>query len=118
MTGFSDMDETTVAEFRRQIAGRLAELDAEDALGEAGQATVELDQQAVGRLSRMDALQNQAMARATGARRQVERARLKQALARIEEGEFGYCEDCGDEIAAGRLRLDPSATRCVDCASG
>ena len=112
------MYDTEFAEFRDLINARLTELEAEDALGESGQATVELDQQAVGRLSRMDALQNQAMAKATGARRQAERTRLHAALARMDEGEFGYCEDCGEDIAAGRLRLDPAATRCVSCANG
>ena len=112
------MNDLHIAEFRDLILSRLAELEAEDALGESGQAVVELDQQAVGRLSRMDALQNQAMAKATGARRHAERNRLQAALGRMEEGEYGYCEDCGDEIAAGRLRLDPSVTRCVECANG
>ena len=112
------MDHKTESEWRATILARLKDLDSEDELGRAGQATVELDQQAVGRLSRMDALQNQAMARATGARRKTERARLQAALARLDEGEFGYCEDCGEEIAPGRLRLDPAATRCVSCASG
>ena len=112
------MNAAQLQEFRDLIAERLAQLNAEDALGEGGQAPVELDQQAVGRLSRMDALQNQAMAKATGVRRQAERTRLKAALARMEEGEFGYCEDCGEEIAAGRLRLDPAAIKCVDCANG
>lgn len=112
------MNNESLQEFRDLIAARMAELDAEDEAGQAGQATVELDQQSVGRLSRMDALQNQAMAKATGARRKTERARLKAALARMDEGEYGYCEECGEAIAAGRLRLDPAATRCVDCASG
>lgn len=104
--------------FRTLITERLKALDAEDRLGAAGQATVTLDQQAVGRLSRMDALQNQAMARATGTRRAAERQRLHAALDRIASNDFGYCEDCGDLIAAGRLQLDPAATRCVACASG
>lgn len=112
------MNDAFVDEMRTQIAARLEALAAEDALGAAGQATVELDQQAVGRLSRMDALQNQAMARATATRRGTERARLQAALARMDEGEFGYCDDCGDEIAHGRLRLDPSVIRCVECANG
>lgn len=112
------MDHDTESDWRKDILARLDALEAEDALGRSGQATVELDQQAVGRLSRMDALQNQAMARATGARRQAERARLSAALARLDAGEFGYCEDCGDAIAPGRLRLDPAATRCIGCASG
>lgn len=112
------MDETTQTRFRAQIAAMLADLDGEDRRGQAGQATVELDQQAIGRLSRMDALQNQAMARASQVRRQVLRQRLMAALARMEEGEYGYCEDCGEAIVEGRLVLDPAATRCMSCATG
>jgi len=112
------MNDENLARFRGLIETRLADLTAEDQLGETGQTKVELDQQAIGRLSRQDALQNQAMAKATQARRQVERTRLTVALARMDEGEYGYCEDCGDEIAPGRLELDPAATRCVDCANG
>lgn len=112
------MNDSDIARFRDQIEARLAEIDAEDALGRSGQATVELDQQAVGRLSRQDALQSQAMARATHVRRDVERRRLRAALERIREGEFGYCEDCGDEIAQARLALDPGVTRCISCANG
>ena len=107
-----------IDEFRDRIERRLAERDTEDALGAEGLRTVALDQQAVGRLSRMDAIQQQAMAQATRARRDAERTRLKGALARIGAGEFGYCEDCGEVIAPGRLRLDPCVTRCVSCASG
>ncbi|MET4102032.1 DnaK suppressor protein [Roseovarius sp. MBR-78] len=112
------MKDSDIARFRDQIETRLAEIDAEDALGRSGQATVELDQQAIGRLSRQDALQSQAMARATHVRRDVERRRLRAALERIREGEFGYCEDCGDEIAQARLALDPGVTRCISCANG
>ncbi len=112
------MNESDLQQFRNLITERLQQLDAEDTLGQEGKAVVELDQQAVGRLSRMDALQNQAMAKATDARRQGERARLTAALARIEDGEFGYCDDCGDEIASGRLALDPAAMKCVECARG
>lgn len=112
------MNKENLVRFRDLINMRLAELNAEDQLGETGQATVELDQQAIGRLSRQDALQNQAMAKATQARRQVERKRLAAALVRMDEGEYGYCEDCGDEIAPGRLELDPAATHCVECATG
>jgi len=100
------------------IKARLADLREDDALGASGQATVGLDQQAIGRLSRMDALQNQAMSNANSARRKVERQRLLAALARIEIGTFGYCEDCGEEIAKGRLDLDPAALKCIDCANG
>lgn len=112
------MDDAAQARMRARIAAMLAELVDEDRRGQAGQATVELDQQAVGRLSRMDALQNQAMARAGQVRRQVQRQRLLAALARMEAGDYGSCEDCGEEIVEGRLMLDPAATRCMSCARG
>ncbi len=112
------MNSAEIEAFRHLLEKRLAMLDAEDKLGAEGQATVELDQQAVGRLSRMDALQNQAMSKAGHVRRQSERKRLKAALERLQDGEYGYCEDCGERIATGRLELDPAATRCIDCARG
>lgn len=118
MWGISGMNETKVAEFRALIEARLAEIAREDALGQTGQQVVTLDQQAVGRLSRMDALQNQAMSKAQQARRDAERRRLLAALGLMESGEYGYCEDCGETIPEGRLRLDLAATRCVSCASG
>ena len=63
------MDDHDIAELKQALVDRLAALDEEDARGTQGQRTVDLDQQAVGRLSRMDALQNQAMAKAQAARR-------------------------------------------------
>jgi DnaK suppressor protein len=105
-------------DWRAFIADAVKSLDDEDALGADGQSTVTLDQQSVGRLSRMDAIQQQAMAQATQARRNAMRIRLQAAVKRIDAGEFGYCEDCGDEIPEARLRLDPGVTRCISCASG
>lgn len=97
---------------------RLAALDAEDAAGQAATQTVHIDQQAVGRLSRMDALQNQAMAQAQARRRSVERQRLHAALARLAEGDYGYCTDCGEAIAPDRLKTDPTLPRCRSCTLG
>lgn len=77
---------------------------------------VELDQQSVGRLSRMDAIQVQEMARATEARRQERLLRIAAALKRIEDGSFGECLECGEDIAAKRLQLDPTVVLCIDCA--
>ncbi len=112
------MNETDQNRFRTQITALLVQLAQENALGHSAQATVELDQQAVGRLSRMDALQNQAMAKASHVRRQTLKTRFEAALRRMDAGEFGYCEDCGDDIAQARLALDPAATRCISCAKG
>ncbi|RSK33661.1 TraR/DksA family transcriptional regulator [Rhodovulum iodosum] len=94
----------------------LRDLEQDSLRGAEGTETVILDQQSVGRLSRMDALQQQAMAKATQARRAGQATRIRAALARIEEGEFGYCTECGDEIAHGRLDLDPTTPTCISCA--
>ena len=112
------IDAIRLADFRAKLETILAELDLEDALGSDSQKTVELDQQAVGRLSRMDAMQQQAMAKATQNRRAQMRARILAALERMQEDEFGYCMDCGDEIPLKRLDLDPTAALCVSCARG
>ena len=99
------------------IAEREALAD-EDAAGRDDRAAVELDQQSVGRLSRMDAMQRQAMAQATMRRRAARAARIRAALERIEEEEFGWCQDCGEPIARARLDLDPTIATCVSCAAG
>ncbi len=80
-------------------------------------APVELDQQSVGRLSRMDALQQQSMALAEERRRTLRLKQIAAALKRIEEEEYGYCVSCGDEIVLKRLELDPAASVCTACAS-
>ena len=108
----------TEDEARTALEARLGELESEDAANADSRDTVELQQDSVGRLSRMDALQQQAMAQAQVRRRETERKRIESALARIEEGEWGYCMTCGEEIAEKRLRHDPSVPLCVKCASG
>lgn len=112
------MNDAEKSRIRKVIEARLLELDEENALGREGQSTVTLDQQSVGRLSRQDALLSQSMAKATQVRRDQEAMRLRQALERIDSDDFGYCEDCGEEIAPKRLAFDPSVTRCISCASG
>jgi DnaK suppressor protein len=79
-------------------------------------APVELDQTMVGRLSRMDAIQGQAIAEEVKRRRDNEILRINAALQRIPEDEYGYCLNCGDDIAEQRLELDPSTALCNKCA--
>lgn len=105
-----------VSHFRELLLQRKSELAA---LAETGQETslpVELDQTRVGRLTRMDALQGQAMSLETKRRREQELVRISQALKRMELGEYGECLKCGEEIAIGRLEVDPAATLCINCA--
>ncbi len=77
---------------------------------------VELDQARVGRLSRMDAMQQQAMAQAAVNLSNHELQRIEAALKRIDTSEYGCCVLCDEEIAEGRLRFDPSVLICIACA--
>jgi DnaK suppressor protein len=105
-----------LGEARRRLEARRVEIERLLELGEEGTAAVELDQQRLGRLSRMDALQQQAMAQNAERRRKAELGRVLAALRRIEEGDYGDCLVCGEPIAERRLKLDPAATHCVNCA--
>jgi DnaK suppressor protein len=85
--------------------------------GDQAEQTVELDQTRMGRLSRMDAMQAQAMSKETGRRRRQNLLQIDAALKRIEEDDYGYCQECGEDIAPARLEVDPTALLCITCAS-
>ena len=102
--------------FRTKLLERRQALLEEERLSEADRASVALDQESVGRLSRIDAMQVQAMALAQQRRRQAELGAVNSALRRIEEGEFGYCIKCAEDIAPERLEHNPAIATCIDCA--
>ena len=104
--------------YRARLNDELERLVGESAATKSERDPVELDQQSVGRLSRMDALQVQAMAQETERRRQVRIQVLRAALKRIEKDAFGYCVACGEDIAEARIELDPASATCIDCAGG
>ncbi|MEM9436338.1 MAG: TraR/DksA C4-type zinc finger protein [Pseudomonadota bacterium] len=110
------MEEFTA--FRDVLHAELKELDEADELGREGRKVVELDQQSVGRLSRMDALQNQAMAQAQAGRRAARRTAIATALGRIDDGTFGLCADCDELIEPKRLSFDATTRLCLDCQRG
>lgn len=84
--------------------------------GQQAEGVVELDQARVGRLSRMDAMQAQAMSVETGRRRRQHLVEIDAALERIGTGDFGECFECGEYIHPGRLEANPVATLCIQCA--
>ena len=116
----SSMKITSNAPNAKKVRDRLhairQELQALMSGSSEARSTVELDQTAVGRLSRMDALQGQQMALATDRRRALELKRIESALKRLEDGDYGYCVRCEEPITAKRLAFDPAVTLCVTCA--
>ena len=109
-------DGIDVESFHAKLNQSREELTALSKAATDSRKPVELDQQSVGRLSRQDALQQQAMAKAQEARRGNELRKIEQALARIDDGEFGWCEECGEAIDVRRLEIDLTATHCAPCA--
>ncbi|WP_422342559.1 TraR/DksA family transcriptional regulator [Parasphingorhabdus sp.] len=111
-----DLSKSQIAALKTIMLERQAGLKALDEEAAGWSDTVELDQQSVGRLSRMDAMQQQEMARAEARRRTSDLARIDIALKRIDEDEYGWCAECGEPIAYKRLEIDPAAALCVTCA--
>jgi DnaK suppressor protein len=104
------------ASIRARLLARRDELARLQSTADEAVETVELDQARVGRLSRMDALQGQAMAQESLRRQQIERTRIDSALRRLDDGSYGECLFCGEPVSDGRLAADPTATLCIACA--
>lgn len=105
-----------LAVYRRRLEELRQELTDLKQTGDEAAGIVELDQTSVGRLSRMDALQGQAMSQERGRRREIELRNIAAALQRIEQGDYGYCVSCDEPIVRKRLDFDPAATQCIACA--
>lgn len=104
-------------EIRDRLVALRTELEAAAESAAGSSAIVELDQSKVGRLSRMDAMQAQAMAMASDQRRDATLRRIAAALQRIDDGEYGVCQSCDEPINPKRLEFDPTVLLCVECAS-
>jgi len=102
--------------YRQQLQALLDGLVEQAEMAGDSADVVELDQSRFGRLSRMDALQAQAMSRETQRRRRELVGAVRSALARIDSGEYGDCVECGEPIPPGRLDIDPAAALCLGCA--
>jgi DnaK suppressor protein len=104
-------------EWRDRLLTLRVELQNLAETGDASAAVVELDQSKVGRLSRMDAMRAQAMAKASSNRRQTMLTKITAALKRIDNGDYGFCRECEEPINPKRLEFDPTAIHCIGCAS-
>ncbi len=110
------MTDPDIAFFRALLVEKRAEILALKDARRQSQQTVELDQARVGRLSRMDALQQQAMAQASQRSVDLMLVRIEAALRRCDNGSFGLCSECDQPIAIGRLQIAPTSLTCIACA--
>ncbi|MDT8388125.1 MAG: TraR/DksA family transcriptional regulator [Thiogranum sp.] len=110
-------DSLDVEHFRSRLVQMRDEILSLRESRDASAAPVKLDQCAVGRLSRMDALQQQAMAQDNRQRAEQQLLRITAALRRLDEGRYGDCLECDEPIDPRRLESDPAATLCISCAS-
>ena len=108
-----DFSDEFVTRQKQRLLDMRQELDEQGVHNKDATSTVELDQTKVGRLSRMDAIQAQEMAKETERRRLAQIKRVDAALKRIEDDEYGYCMVTGKPIDKKRLELDPAAPTAV-----
>ncbi|MCP4809197.1 MAG: TraR/DksA family transcriptional regulator [Proteobacteria bacterium] len=69
----------------------------------------------IGRLSRMDAMQQQAMAKAERELQKVRLMQVEAALERVDDDEYGWCCQCGEPVGVRRLTARPEVPFCVPC---
>ena len=115
------MDIATKSKIKRVVKKQILELRQQVNLSEVSAQTVELDQTLTGRVSRIDAIQQQKMAQSSFARDQKRLLKLKEVLVRLSKGgdagdqEYGRCEECDEEIAIARLLVKPESNYCITC---
>ena len=111
------MDELTPEQIEAAQA-RLGEIHAELEqlleLSKSGSKPVSLEEP-IGRLSRMDAMQQQQLVKANRRQHEARLLQVQAALRRIEDETFGECRRCEEPIAPSRIEARPEAPFCLDC---
>jgi DnaK suppressor protein len=110
------MTPARLAHFKRKLEALERELRTDLEGGTAADESIAPDN-AIGRLTRMEAIQAQAMGQAGQRRMEQRLQRVRRALERVAEGSYGSCPRCGGEIPEGRLEIMPESGLCVTCAA-
>lgn len=114
----SHLSSEHIDELRGELERQLLRLEKSMKVTDVALRPVELDQSAVGRLSRMDSLQNQSLSRGLREREIVQHSQIREALERCDSGSYGVCTVCTGSIPFERLFVFPEAPECADCVSG
>ena len=109
------MDADRILYFRKRLKALSNEVNEAFNASKDSANVVELDT-AIGRLSRMDAMQNQQMALELRRRQENQLLRIKNALKRMDQDRYGLCGKCKGPIADERLEISPDVVMCVQCA--
>lgn len=111
----SDLEQEQIEEYRERLLSAKEVVEAALRQSAGDNRPVETSGGTIGRLSRMDAMQVQAMSQMGRAQLEVRLKRIENALSALEQGRYGICRECGYPIGRGRLEALPEAPFCVDC---
>ena len=109
------MDVDRLAYFRKRLEELEREIREDMDANPEDSGVVGLDS-SIGRLSRMDALQNQQMALELKRRQENQLLRIENAFKRLAKGQYGLCGKCKKPIEENRLEVFPDTVTCVRCA--
>jgi len=110
------MDSAQREEIREKISRAIEETEKDITAFEELTKPIAPDN-AIGRLSRMDAINNRSINQSQLNSSRSKLIMLKKAMERVDDPEFGICADCGEPIPVGRIMIMPEANLCVRCAS-
>ena len=111
------LSEAQIDQLHQLLIAKQQEFELQMAGADAATKPVTLDQQSVGRVSRIDAIQQQQMAIANQQQTAQLLKRIELALHRIDSDEYGFCFQCEEPIAFVRLQAQPFASLCIECQS-
>ena len=109
------MENEEIERLRKNLEDLAQEIDQYLRDSELSAAAVEPDK-SLGRLSRMEAMQDQQLVLEMRRRKKRQKLEVQNALARIDDGKYGKCVFCGKEISFDRLEAFPEVQTCVSCA--
>ena len=118
MTESDELTESAIETKRVELEQLKLDLAAQLSANTDAAKPVKLDQTSVGRLSRMDSMQSQAMAQAVREGLMIRLSQCENALQAIERGEYGLCRSCEEPIGTKRLGAKPEAPFCLECQRG
>ena len=112
-----ELDEKQIKELKEDLLTLRSEIERFLGLTREGARPVDLDEP-IGRLTRMDAMQQQSLTRASRQGLDVRLRQVKAALEAMKGDEYGFCRRCDEPTGFRRLKVRPEAPFCIRCQEG